>query len=104
MAGLRNDGDPILARRISALIAAGLLFVAAAWLSWPARIHACFIVLCVLGVIWSLAAIAFRCRSCGKSIYLRDLNPWGDRWSGSIWMTRLFPEKACSRCGERLSV
>jgi hypothetical protein len=103
MAGLRKDRDPMLAKRISTLITAGLVLVAVAWLSWPRLIYAYLIVLSMLEVIWSLAAIAFRCRFCGKSIYFRDLNPSGDSWSGSIWMTRLFSETSCSRCEDRLS-
>lgn len=103
MAGLKNDRDPLLARGISILMTASLLLVAIAWLSWPRHIHACLAMIAALALIWSVAAITFRCGACGKSIYFRDLNPWGDRWKGSIWVTRLFPEKACSRCGNRLS-
>lgn len=103
MNGLKNHRNPFLASVISWVITAGLAVVAIAWALRLDVVDTYVALLFVLAAIWSVAAAAFRCATCDKSIYFRDLNPWGPKWNGVLWATKLFPEKTCSRCGSRLS-
>ena len=56
----------------------------------------------VMLIVGWYIAFTFRCASCDKSIYSRELTSGNRITGGPVIVRRFFPESRCSRCRSRL--
>ena len=82
---------------------AGFTFAAAACLLLIVFGSPWDLILILLAMLCFIAgSVAIRCPQCGKSLLWRFVELPVGEWG--IWMKGIWPEKTCSRCGERLDL